>query len=96
MLCTSLPFIFADVGTEAVKGEMPLLRSQSRCMKWEQVSLILSPLKQDKAMNFDRGPPYSFSGASTAAPTLLDGSHFHCAAFGNSERKVRLRTVPQA
>jgi len=79
----SLPFIFADVDTEALKGEMPMLRSWSRCRNWEQkaVPLMLSPLKQDKAMNFDQGPPDGLSGASTAAPALLDASRFHCAAF---------------
>ena len=83
MPCISLPFIFADVDTEAVKGEMPLLRSRSRCRNWEQkvVSLILSPLKQDKATNFDQGPPDGFSGANIAAPAPLDASHFHCASF---------------
>lgn len=47
-------------------------------------------------MNFDQGPPDGFSGASTAAPALLDASHFHCAAFWDAERKVRVRTVSRA
>lgn len=83
MPCVPLPFIFADVDTEAAKGEMPLLRSQSRCRNWEQkvVFLMLSPLKQKKAMNFDQGPPDGFSGTNTAAPAPLDASHFHGAAF---------------
>lgn len=77
---------------------MPLLRSLSRCRNWEQrvVSLILSPLKQGKAMNFDQGRPDGFSGANTTAPALLDASRFHCAAFWDVERKVRVRTVPRA
>lgn len=94
----SLPFIFADADTEAVKGEMLLRRSWSRCRNREQkvVSLILSPLKQEKAMNFDQGPPDGFSGANTAAPAPLDAPHFHCAAFWDGEGKARVRTVPWA
>lgn len=79
------------------KRWMPLLRSWSRCRNWEQVfSLILSPFKQDKAMNFGQGPPDGFSGANKAATALLDSSYFRCAAFWDTEREVRIRTVPQA
>lgn len=75
----SLPFILADVDVEAVKGEMPWQRSLSRCRNREGkvVTLILSPLKQGKVMNFKQGPLGGFSGASTASPAAqLDASCF--------------------
>lgn len=94
MPCVSSQFIFTDVDMEAVKGEMPLLRSWSRCRNWEQVfSLILSPFKQDKAMDFGWGLPDGFSVASKAATALLD-SCFHCAAFWDSERKGKNKDSP--
>lgn len=91
----SSQFIFTDVDTEVVKGEMPLLRSWSRCRNWEQVfSLILSPFKQDKAMNFGQGLPDVFSGANKAEIALLDSFCFHCAAFWDSKRKAKNKDSP--
>lgn len=54
----------------AVKGEMPLLRSLSRCGNGEQrvVNLILSSIKQAKARNFNQGPLDGSGGDGTASP----------------------------
>lgn len=58
------------------------------------VSLILSPLKRGKAMNFDQGVPDGFSGAKTAAPAQLNAFPSHCASFWDSERKGKSKDSP--
>lgn len=94
MPCVSSKFIFTDVDTEAIKCEMPLLRSWSRCRNWEQVfSQILSPFKQDKAMNFDQGLVGGFSETTKASTALLD-SCFCYAGFWDVEIKGKNKDSP--
>lgn len=95
MPCVSSQFIFTDVDTESVKGEMPLLRSWSRignrCFPLH--FLLLSRTRQwilAKVLQM------VLVGPTKQLTALLDSSYFHCAAFWDTERKLRIRTVPQA